>query len=66
MENKEKPLSSKETPLSEKGECKYMLSGVCEHCLAEAVARLNEAFPINCREHHKFHLKINEIMGRFE
>ena len=34
--------SGSDIPLINKPECKYMLSGVCEHCLAEAVRKLKE------------------------
>jgi len=34
-----------------------------EKILKEFIRRLKAEFPINCREHHKFHNKIDELAG---
>ena len=62
--------SGSDIPLSDKPECKYMLSGVCEHCLAEAVRKLKEEidiiWPIGVNRTDKLKERIDKIFGDFE
>ena len=61
---------TKNKPLSEKVykflDCKKPFEFIYPEDVAEAVKKLKEAFPINCREHHKFHIGIDKIMGELK